>query len=138
MITPHSQRGFSLVAAMFLMVVLASLGAFMISLSGTQHFTALYALQGAKAYQAARAGVEWGISSAISAVACPAATTLNTFNGSLAGFQATVSCASSSHTENGATFNVYTISATGETISPTFGSPGYALRRISSTITDAP
>lgn len=138
MITLHSQQGFSLVAAIFLMVVLAALGTFMVSISGTQHFTALYALQGAKAYQAARAGVEWGISSAINAGACPATTTLSPLGGGLAGFQATVTCSATPHTEKGSPFNVYVITATGETITPAFGTPGYALRRITATITDAP
>lgn len=135
---PRHQYGFSLVSALFLMVVLAALGAYMVSLSGTQHFTTMHALQGAKAYHAARSGIEWGITSAVAAGSCPATTTLNTLGGGLSGFEVTVSCSSNSYTEKGNTFNVYTIQATGQTITPTFGNPGYASRRMTATITDAP
>lgn len=134
----HRQKGFSLVTALFLMVVLAALGAYMVSISGTQHFTTLHAMQGAKAYHAARTGIEWGISRAVAAGACPATTTINTLGGGLSGFEVTVSCSSSSYTEKGNTFNIYTLQATGQTTSPAFGTPGYASRRITATITDAP
>lgn len=134
----RAERGFSLVSALFLLVVLASLGAYMVSISGTQHFTALYAAQGAKAFHAARAGVDWGISSAISGGACPANTTINTFAGGLSGFQAAVTCTATSHTEKGITFNVYVIQATGQTTSPPYGTPGFASRTITATVTDAP
>lgn len=132
------QKGFSLVTALFLMVVLAALGAYMVSISGTQHFTTLYALQGAKAYHAARSGIEWGISSAVASGSCPAPTTLNALGGGLSGFEVTVSCTSASYSEKGNTFNVYSFQATGQTTSPAFGSPGYASRRITATVTDAP
>ena len=58
-----TQSGFSIVTAMFILVVLALLGSYMVRLSGVQIDTAIYALQGAQAYQAARAGIEWSIAS---------------------------------------------------------------------------
>ncbi len=58
-----AQRGFAAVAAIFLVVVLAALGAFMLTFSNTQHLTSAQDVQGSRAYWAARAGLEWGIGS---------------------------------------------------------------------------
>ncbi len=66
------QQGFAAVAAIFLVVGLAALGAFMVTLSNSQQLTSAQDLQGTKAYWAARAGLEWGISSVASATTCPA------------------------------------------------------------------
>lgn len=55
------QRGFAIVAAIFILVVLAALAGFVVSVSSTQHLTFAQDIQGARAYQAARVGVEWGI-----------------------------------------------------------------------------
>lgn len=53
--------GFALINAIFLLVVLALLGVVMVTLSGVQSRTPVFALQGARAYHAARSGIEWGI-----------------------------------------------------------------------------
>ncbi|HXE37978.1 MAG TPA: hypothetical protein VN639_05845 [Azonexus sp.] len=58
---PLRQRGFSIVAAIFILVLLAALAGFVVSVSRTQHITAVQDLQGARALQAANAGIEWGI-----------------------------------------------------------------------------
>lgn len=85
----HRQRGFGIVSAVFLVVVLAGLGAAMVNFSTMQHATVAMDVQGARAYQAARAGVEWGLYKSLipASVACPAgpvsfnppAPTLNSF-----------------------------------------------------------
>jgi MSHA biogenesis protein MshP len=65
--TPHSSqphvrpRGFAIVSAIFILVVLAALGAFIVSVSTNQHVGSALDIQGVRAYQAARAGIEWGI-----------------------------------------------------------------------------
>lgn len=56
------QQGFSIVMAIFILVVLGLLGVYMVRFSGVQHATSSYALQGARAYQAAKAGLGWAIS----------------------------------------------------------------------------
>ncbi len=53
--------GFALPSAIFLLVILAALGAFILTVSTTQHAGAALDVAGARAYQAARAGVEWGL-----------------------------------------------------------------------------
>ena len=55
------QAGFSLVMAIFILLVLGLLGGYMVTLQGVQTQTTLDALQGARAYQAARAGIEWSL-----------------------------------------------------------------------------
>lgn len=57
----QSERGFALVAAMFVMIVIAVAIAAMARLSVTQVGTVNLGLQQARAYQAARAGLEWGV-----------------------------------------------------------------------------
>lgn len=59
--TLNNQKGFTLVQAIFILVVLALLGTYMVRLSTVQQATSTQALLQARAYQAARAGIEWGI-----------------------------------------------------------------------------
>ncbi len=60
------QRGFSLISAIFLLVVIAALGTFALTLSTTQQQSAVLDVMGARAYQASRAGIEWGAYQTIS------------------------------------------------------------------------
>jgi len=105
--TRNSERGLSLVTAIFLMVVLAMLGAYMLSLTGLQQSSSQLDTQGVRAYQAARAGIEWGawqvldpnqtqnpLSCTTPAMpACPGATTSwSTSSDSLSLFTITVRC----------------------------------------------
>jgi MSHA biogenesis protein MshP len=55
------QRGFAIVSAIFILVVLAGLAGFIVSVTTTQNVSFAQDIQSARAYQAARAGVEWGI-----------------------------------------------------------------------------
>jgi MSHA biogenesis protein MshP len=55
------QRGVSLITAIFLLVVLAGLGVAMLTISTTQQAGAALDMQGSRAYQAARAGIEWAL-----------------------------------------------------------------------------
>ena len=87
--TMRSKRigGFTMVSAIFILVVLAGLGAAMVTISGAQHKSSTLDLTGGRAYQAARAGVEWGVYTVSNGNACfaspstfvPPAATLNTF-----------------------------------------------------------
>lgn len=54
-------RGFALVSAIFILVVLAALGAFIVNISTSQQIGSALDVQGVRAYQSARAGVEWGL-----------------------------------------------------------------------------
>ncbi len=54
-------RGFAIVSAIFILVVLAALGAFVLNVSTNQQVGSALDVQGVRAYQAARAGIEWGL-----------------------------------------------------------------------------
>ena len=54
-------RGFTIVSAIFILVVLAGLGAFIVNVSTNQQIGSALDVQGVRAYQAARAGIEWGV-----------------------------------------------------------------------------
>lgn len=105
------QRGFGIVTAVFLIVVLAALGAFMVTVFGLQQSAGAVDVQSARAYQAARAGIEWGIYQATVAASCAPAQTL-TFGGTLSSYTVTVRCTAFSADELGATVNLYELVAT--------------------------
>lgn len=90
------QNGFGLVAALFVMIVIGAAIAAMMHLASVQHTTAILSLQQARAYQAARAGVEWGIlNMSASASAC----TGEALNLSVEGFNVQVNCSLKTTTE---------------------------------------
>lgn len=117
----HNQRGFTLVQALFILVVLSLLGVVMMRLSGVQSSTSVFALQGARAYQAARSGLEWGAARARAGASCNGSMTLEQFT-------VTVSCTSQVFTEAATTTTVYQLNALAEVGS--YGTPDYVSRRI--------
>jgi MSHA biogenesis protein MshP len=131
---PGGQRGFALVAAIFLIVVLASLGVFIVRVSAVQQQTVNIALLGARAFEAAVAGMEWGAFQALDSGACTS-TTLNLTEGGLAGFDVDVTCSSSAHTESGNVYNLYLIDA--EARNGVYGTPDYVSRRMQARVTNA-
>ncbi len=133
--SPVRQRGVALVAAIFLIVVLSSLGLYIVKISGMQHQTVNVALLGARALQAAQVGIEWGAFQALDSAACTT-TTLNLTEGGLNGFDVEVTCTSSSHTETGNTYNIFNIDV--EARAGIYGNPDYVSRRMQATLTDAP
>ena len=78
------QRGFGLVAAMFLIIIVAAVTAAMARLAGTQNVTNALAIQQARAYQAAQAGVELGIYRVLNRQGCAAVFDLDGFQVSVA------------------------------------------------------
>ena len=76
--TDKKQRGFSLVSAIFLLVVIAALGTFAVTLSTTQQQSSALDVMGARAYQAAQAGIEWGAFQVLPNSAAVFATTCRT------------------------------------------------------------
>ena len=86
------QHGFSMVTAIFLLVVLAGLGAAMVTLSTSQNQSSALDVMGSRAYQAARAGIEWAAYQVINNSSCPPLTTLNNLGGTLSPFAVTVRC----------------------------------------------
>jgi len=127
---PCAASGFGLPAAIFLLVVLWLLGAFIVSITGTQQSGVALDAQGVRAYHAARAGIEWagyhvldpnntnnGATPPAAAHAlhhsCPAASTvLPALAGSLSVFTVTVTCSSADTTEGNQEIRTYAIVST--------------------------
>ena len=129
--TRKRQAGFSIISAVFLLVVLAALGAFMLTFSASQQATSAQDIQGSRAYQAARAGIEWGLYQVMivnSPPACPATTTLPSLTADLAPFTVKVDCTATPFTEAGVGGNVFYVTSTATL--GTVGSVGYIERRL--------
>ena len=108
-------HGFALPTGIFLMVILALLGAFIVRINVMQTGSQNLDVQGASAYQAARAGAEWAGYQTLTPVAAPAcfATTELTFAGTaMAPFTTSITCALSTADEVGVTQSIYQITAT--------------------------
>lgn len=112
------QRGFAIVSAIFLLVVLAALGGFIATIATTQHVGSAQDFQGTQVYYAARAGSEWGLYQAglnplINPVpSCVAGTVAaSNFVYPVGNISVTVNCATTVPDEAGAG-NLYTITAT--------------------------
>lgn len=110
------QRGFLVIAAVFLLVVLAGLVAYLTTVSTTSQAASAADQNSARAYQAARAGIEWGayqllrtsgaFKTACDGVAATATSPL-TFTSTLAPFTATVTCTRVTLTEGAASVKAY-------------------------------
>ncbi|MDO8988725.1 MAG: hypothetical protein Q7U91_03745 [Sideroxyarcus sp.] len=130
------QKGFSIISAIFLLVVLAFLGAAMVTFSTNQHMSSAMDVIGTRAYQAARTGVEWGAYQVLrggGAGACAGVLPPATFAGTtLNGFTVTVTCVPTVASEVTATGGIVTVYDLTSTASQggTPGSPGYVERRI--------
>lgn len=107
------QRGFSIITAIFLIVVLAAFGAFAVSMFRTQQAAAALDELGSRAYQAAQAGIEWGAWQVLQGPGtCAAATGNLALPGSLSPFTVSVACASTAHSEAGNPVTIYQLTAT--------------------------
>jgi MSHA biogenesis protein MshP len=113
----RTERGFSLASAIFILVVLAVLGAALLTVSALQHNTSGLDVQGVRAYQAARAGVEWALYRVLDPDGAPAAALPDCWAGnaavtpgaSLGGFSVTATCTRVATTELGRDIGVYAI-----------------------------
>ena len=106
------QRGFAMVAAIFLLVVLGLLGGLMLSLTNSQQTSAVRDLLGSRAYYAARAGLEWGAYQAVQASNCPAVSALPNAVAAT-GFSVQIACvASGPYNEAGSAVTLYQITST--------------------------
>ena len=122
------QQGFSIVSAIFLLVVLSALGAFMLTFSNVQQMTSTQDLQGTKAYQAARAGIDWGAYQVLqNGGSCSPGTTLP-LGGNLSTFSLSITCVKTAYTEANNTVNLYQITATAK--QGTLGSTTYVERQL--------
>jgi MSHA biogenesis protein MshP len=129
-----SQRGFSLVMAIFILLVLGLLGGYMVSMSAVQVQSSSYAVQGARAYQAARAGIEWAIANIYATKSCAQANqqTAMSFTG-ITGFTVALNCTQSAQlSEGNSSYYLFTVTSTSQYGS--YGGSNYVARQIQVTI----
>jgi len=129
------ERGFALVAALFVMLIIALVVVAMARLAANQHGTNSLAIQQARAYQAARAGLEWGIALAVQSGSCAAGQAVSLAGSNLAEFtNVLVDCNSTQYAvEDGTTRNIYRLTATADNGSPA-NRPDYAYRQLTATV----
>ena len=126
------QAGFSIVMAIFILVVLSLLGSYMVKLSGVQHATSTYVIQGARAYQAARAGIEWSIARISSPTDCNNIDSAPSMSfADINDFSVSLNCSSSPYSE-ATDYDVYKITSLSEF--GVYNSANYISRKIEVTI----
>jgi MSHA biogenesis protein MshP len=122
------QSGFAAIAAMFLLVVLAAMGAFMVTFSNTQQLSSAQDIQGTRAFWAARAGLDWAFSAiTLDSSACPTPVPTTVDTG--ATFSLTITCTLRSYAEAGNTVKIFSIDSLAKT--GTVGALGYVERSVS-------
>jgi MSHA biogenesis protein MshP len=136
----RTQHGFAAIAAIFLVVVLAALGGFMLTFSNTQQLTSAQDIQGSRAYWAARAGLEWGLAKVPADPAlCPATTLASlvptagtpVLLSGVDGFTLAIQCARNVYAEGADSVVIYQLNVVAHTDGPAVGSVGYIERSLS-------
>jgi MSHA biogenesis protein MshP len=133
------QRGMSLVVAIFLIVVIASLAAFAVTAGTSTRESANLGVQADRALSAARAGTEWAAYRALVQSVCVqgTVTAFNLTQGALNGFKVTVTItARTNHLEAGIPYFVCDVDSFAQWSK--FGAADYASRRISARFSNAP
>lgn len=131
----HNNRGFLLPAAIFLLVILAALGAYALNINSIQQATSKQDVLGARAYQAARAGLEWGMFQVVtpgtaSLVNCPSPSTFN-----IESFSVTVTCSQSiDYNEQGSARTIRLFELTSTASFGVAGTIDYSERQLQATV----
>ena len=124
LIYKHKPRvvGFSIMSAIFILVVLSMIGLFLINIFMLNRAESNILLQGTRAQFAAKSGVEWGLATVALVPTGPCFSTknINLSQGGLLGFSVVVSCVKS-----GTTFTVTAVASQG-----TIGNFGYVTRTV--------
>jgi len=122
--------GLKLIGTIFILVVLAALGGFMVKLSMVQSSSSALTLQSARAWFAAVSGLEWTTYQIRNSSACPTVPTSFT----LEGFTINLSrCDTYPVTEGANSYTLYDVELTASFNS--FGNPDFVSRTIRATIT---
>lgn len=138
---PAAEAGFVLPTAIFLVVILAALGGYMVTLSRTTNMSGALDIQGARAYQAARAGIEWAAWRVVdpqnllpAPTPCPASPFTvaepgpTALAGTLASFTVVVDCRYFPEVDGATSVSVYQVISTAT--SGVWGSVDYVERQI--------
>ena len=129
------QSGFTLVTALFLLIVVSLLSVYLINFRNVQQSTVVFGQQGARAMQAAHTGIEWGIyESVVNGNCAPNAFTAS--GTALSAYNISVTCSSSAHTEGAVLITTYRLTSTAQT--GTYGTLDYVYRSMQATVSIQP
>jgi MSHA biogenesis protein MshP len=134
------RRGFALIPALFLIVVLGALAVVAIRVGIGQQQAVTMSLEEARALAAAQAGIEWGAYQSVGLTTpqpgnCAPSATLDLAEASLSGFTVIVTCSVTPFANGAATGYSYVLKSTASI--GTYGQPGYVRRVVSGTYTKA-
>jgi MSHA biogenesis protein MshP len=130
------QDGFSLVSAIFIVVVVAMIAGFMVNIGSIQRATPVLALMGLRAGAAAASGMEWTMATVLDTGTCPAVGTDFGFTGTaLEGFTATIECRAEALNEGARSYTVFQLTVTAEAGQE--GTEDYFRRRLTASVSNA-
>lgn len=130
----REKKGFALVAALFLIIVLAMLGLFAVKISSTQQQSIDLELLGTRAQAAADSGIEYAASQLFKngKTCANISGTFNFTQSALKGFSTQITCVFTTHVDGAATHQVYELSSTAT--SGTYGTTNYVSRQEKRTV----
>jgi len=128
------QDGFSLVAAVFLIVVLAAVGAFAVQVATSQYQGGNLQILEARAQAAADAGIGYAAGVVLAAGTCPSSP-LTLTQGTLTGFVDRLTCSQTTHVIGGTSYYAYALTSTAS--SGIYGRPDYVARTATRNVTNA-
>jgi len=132
--------GFAAIAALFLLVALAALGSFMLTVSNTAQLTSAQDVQGSRAYWAARGGLEWAIANVVAstpvapAVTPPATCPATAAPALLDGFALVVTCTIQAYSEGDATIRMFQLTSVATVAGMAVGDIGFVERSVSASM----
>jgi MSHA biogenesis protein MshP len=126
-------RGFAIMSAIFLLIVLALLGAMIVALSSTQQIGHARDLLGSRAYFAARAGLEVATYQVLRNSSCATTSTLPALAGSAEGFVVQIGCSASAPIDEGGN-SVVVYKLTSTATRGTLGAVDYVDRQVEAVV----
>lgn len=131
----HRQQGMALVAALFLMVLLAGLALTATRIGNSQQQAVSLQILALRAQAAAESGLEVATQRALVSGAC-LNRTLSLTQAALSGFSVSIGCTTHTHLLNGTSYPVYELTASAQ--QGVYGRPDYVFRRATRSVTTAP
>ncbi len=130
------QSGFTLVTALFLLIVVSLLSVYLINFRNVQQSTVVFGQQGARAMQAAHTGIEWGIYESVVNGICPFDIIFFATGTALSAYSINVKCSPSAHTEAAVLITTYRLTSEAQT--GTYGTLDYVYRSMQATVSIQP
>ncbi len=127
------QQGFTLVMAIFILVVLSLISAYMVRLAAIQQIGSSYVIQNARAYLSAKSGIEWAIARISGGGGCADLIAASPMSFSdINGFTVSISCSNQNFSEGTDSLDFFRISVLSEF--GNYASADYVSRKLEVTI----